>query len=84
VVSSRYERASHVVTSNKPSARCGEVLSDDVVAAAMIHQLVHHAKVIALHGDPYRLKDRDRPRPRGHHRKELTMHGVSIQSPSSL
>jgi DNA replication protein DnaC len=44
VVSSRYQRASHIITSNKPSARCGEVLGDDVVAAAMIDQLVHHAE----------------------------------------
>jgi DNA replication protein DnaC len=29
----------------------------DVVAAAMIERLVHHAEVIALNGDSYRLKD---------------------------
>lgn len=39
--------------------RWGEVLGDDVVAAAMIDRLVHHAEVIALKGDSYRLKDRD-------------------------
>jgi len=32
---------------------------DDVVAAAMIDRLVHHAEVISLKGDSYRLKDRD-------------------------
>jgi DNA replication protein DnaC len=30
-----------------------------VVAAAMIDRLVHHAEVVALKGDSYRLKDRD-------------------------
>jgi DNA replication protein DnaC len=35
------------------------VFGDDVVAAAMIDRLVHHAEVIALKGDSYRLKDRD-------------------------
>jgi DNA replication protein DnaC len=59
LVSSRYERASLIVTSNKSFGRWGEVFGDDVVAAAMIDRLVHHAEVIALKGDSYRLKDRD-------------------------
>ena len=59
LVSSRYERASLIVTSNKPFGRWGEVFGDDVVAAAMIDRLVHHADVISLKGDSYRLKDRD-------------------------
>jgi DNA replication protein DnaC len=59
LVSSRYERASLIVTSNKPFGRWDEVFGDDVVAAAMIDRLVHHAEVISLKGDSYRLKDRD-------------------------
>jgi len=47
LVSSRYERASLIVTSNKPFGRWGEVFGDDVVAAAMIDRLVHHAEVVA-------------------------------------
>ena len=59
LVSSRYERASLIVTSNKPFGRWGEVFGDDIVAAAMIDRLVHHAEVIALSGDSYRLRNRD-------------------------
>jgi len=59
LVASRYERASLIVTSNKVFGRWGEVFGDDVVAAAMIDRLVHHAEVLALKGDSYRLKDRD-------------------------
>ena len=59
LVSARYERASLIVTSNKPFGRWGEVFGDEVVAAAMIDRLVHHAEVISLKGDSYRLKDRD-------------------------
>ena len=59
LVSSRSERASLIVTSNKVFGRWGEVFGDDVVAAAMIDRLVHHAEVISLKGDSYRLKDRD-------------------------
>jgi DNA replication protein DnaC len=58
LVSARYERASLIVTSNKPFGRWGEVFGDDIVAA-MIDRLVHHAEVVALKGDSYRLKDRD-------------------------
>jgi DNA replication protein DnaC len=59
LVSARYERASLIVTSNKPFGRWGEVFGDDVVAAAMIDRLVHHAEVVALKGDSYRLRNRD-------------------------
>ena len=59
LVSNRYERASLIVTSNKPFGRWGEVFGDEIVAAAMIDRLVHHADVVALKGDSYRLKDRD-------------------------
>ncbi|MDT5078334.1 MAG: hypothetical protein QOJ80_2971 [Mycobacterium sp.] len=37
----------------------GEVFGDDVVAGAVIDHLVHHAEVISLKGDSYRIKDRD-------------------------
>jgi len=39
LVSARYERASMIVTSNKPFGRWGEVFGDPVVAAAMIDRL---------------------------------------------
>ena len=59
LVSRRYERASLIVTSNKPFSAWGEIFGDDVTAAAMIDRLVHHAEILALKGDSYRLKDRD-------------------------
>ena len=52
-------KASILVTSNLPFGRWGEVFGDEVVAAAMIDRLVHHAEVVALAGDSYRLKDRE-------------------------
>jgi DNA replication protein DnaC len=63
LVSRRYERASLIVTSNKPFSAWGEIFGDDVTAAAMIDRLVHHAEILALKGDSYRLKDRDLARP---------------------
>ena len=55
----RYERASLIVTTNKPFSAWGEIFGDEVTAAAMIDRLVHHAEILALKGDSYRLKDRD-------------------------
>jgi len=64
LVSRRYERASMIVTSNKAFSAWGEIFGDEVVAAAMIDRLIHHAEIVALKGDSYRLKDRDLgPRP---------------------
>jgi DNA replication protein DnaC len=63
LVSARYERASLIVTSNKAFSAWGEIFGDEVVAAAMIDRLVHHAEILALKGDSYRLKDRDLARP---------------------
>ncbi len=59
LVSARYERASMIVTSNKPFSSWGEIFGDEVVAAAMIDRLVHHAEILALKGDSYRLRDKD-------------------------
>ena len=59
LVSARYERASLIVTSNKPFSEWGGIFGDDVTAAAMIDRLVHHAEILSLKGDSYRLKDRD-------------------------
>jgi len=59
LVSARYERASLIVTSNKAFSSWGEIFGDEVTAAAMIDRLVHHAEILALKGDSYRLRDKD-------------------------
>jgi DNA replication protein DnaC len=56
LIASRYETGSVIVTSNLPFSRWGETLGDDVVAAATIDRLIHHAHVIALDGDSYRTR----------------------------
>lgn len=59
LISARYERASMIVTSNKPFSSWGEIFGDEVTAAAMIDRLVHHAEILGLKGDSYRLRDKD-------------------------
>jgi DNA replication protein DnaC len=60
LVSSRYEHASLVLTSNLAFSRWGEVFSDATVASAMIDRIVHHAEVLNLTGSSYRLRNKTR------------------------
>ena len=58
LIAHRYEQGSILVTSNMPFGRWGEIFADDIVAAAMIDRLVHHAEVLTLGGDSYRTRAR--------------------------
>src|SRR5580693_4634516 len=59
LVSSRYKRASMIVTSNKPFSGWGEIFGDEIVATAMIDRLIHHSEILSLKGDSYRLRGKD-------------------------
>jgi uncharacterized protein (TIGR00645 family) len=58
LVSHRYERASVIVTSDKPLAQWTDVLGDTPVSLALVDRLLHHAEVLTLKGESYRLRDR--------------------------
>ena len=58
LVSSRYEHASLILTSNLPFSGWASVFGDQAVAAAMIDRIVHHADVLTLKGASYRLRGR--------------------------
>jgi DNA replication protein DnaC len=58
LVSSRYEHASIILTSNLAFSGWANVFGDQVVAAAMIDRIVHHADVLTLKGASYRLRGR--------------------------
>src|SRR5712691_8164109 len=60
LVSSRYERSTLIVSSNKTFSAWAEIFGDHVAVAALVARLVHHAEVHVLQGDSYRLKDRDK------------------------
>jgi DNA replication protein DnaC len=65
LVSSRYERSSLIVSSNKTFSAWAEIFGDPVAIAALVDRLVHHAEVIVLKGESYRLRGKgeggDRP-----------------------
>jgi DNA replication protein DnaC len=58
LVARRYERGSIIVTSNRGFEAWGEILGDQMVAAALIDRLVHHAHIVTLKGKSYRLRER--------------------------
>jgi DNA replication protein DnaC len=56
VINQRYLKTSIVLTTNRSVAAWGEVLGDNVVAAAMLDRLLHRCVVLNLDGDSYRLR----------------------------
>jgi len=56
LISSRYERSSLIVSSNKTFSSWAETFGDPVAVVALVDRLVHHAEVVALRGKSYRLK----------------------------
>lgn len=53
----RYEHASTVLTSNKGFEEWGEILGDEVMAAALIDRLLHHCHLVNIRGNSYRMRE---------------------------
>ncbi|MBS1835380.1 MAG: IS21-like element helper ATPase IstB [Acidobacteria bacterium] len=59
VVAKRYERGSVVLTSNLPFTQWAGAFTDDqTLTAAMLDRLLHHAHIVQITGESYRLKDK--------------------------
>jgi DNA replication protein DnaC len=59
VVAKRYEHGSMVLTSNLPFTQWATAFADDqTLTAAMLDRLLHHAHIVQITGDSYRLKDK--------------------------
>jgi DNA replication protein DnaC len=56
VVSRRYERGSIVLTSNRGFGDWGQVFADGVIASAILDRLLHHATVVNIKGQSYRMR----------------------------
>jgi DNA replication protein DnaC len=57
LINARYERGAVILTSNRGFSEWGEVFGDTVVAAALLDRLLHHAIVIEIAGNSYRLRE---------------------------
>lgn len=57
LINARYERGAVILTSNRGFSEWGEVFGDNVVAAALLDRLLHHAIVIEIAGNSFRLRE---------------------------
>jgi DNA replication protein DnaC len=57
LIGRRYERASTVLTSNKTFEEWGDVLGDEVMAAALIDRVLHHCHLVNIRGNSYRMRE---------------------------
>jgi DNA replication protein DnaC len=58
LVASRYEKASIILTTNKTFGQWGELMGDNAIATAALDRLLHHADVVIMKGESYRIKKR--------------------------
>ncbi len=57
IISARYETGSIVLTTNRPFKEWGKLFgNDNALAAAVVDRLVHHAEIVVLEGESYRMK----------------------------
>lgn len=59
VVAKRYERGSLILTSNLPFTQWAGAFADDqTLTAAMLDRLLHHAHIVQIQGESYRLRNK--------------------------
>lgn len=58
LINKRYEKKSTILTTNQMFSKWPEVFGYSVVTNAIIDRLVHHAHIIKVKGQSYRIKDK--------------------------
>jgi DNA replication protein DnaC len=61
LINSRYEKGSMIINSNRSPAKWSEFTGAKDLASASLDRLLHHAIIINISGDSYRLKDKVMP-----------------------
>jgi DNA replication protein DnaC len=57
IILRRYENRSTFMTSNRPIEEWGKLLNDASTATAILDRFLHHAEIVQMTGQSYRLKD---------------------------
>ena len=57
VLMSRYERASTIITSNRPLEDWGRLLGDVVVVTPLLDRLMHHGHLLRFEGKSWRMRE---------------------------
>ena len=61
VIAKRYEKGSIILTSNLNFSQWDKAFAEDnVLTAAMLDRLLHHSEILALKGESYRLKEKQK------------------------
>jgi len=56
----RYETGSLIITANQPFSEWDKIFPDNMMAVASIDRLVHHATVISITGESYRIRNKNK------------------------
>ena len=77
LINARYERGAMILTGNRGFGEWAEIFGDTVVASALLDRLLHHAIVISIEGNSYRLREHAQlvPEP---------LRGVSLRMPPAM
>ncbi len=57
IVSRRYEEKSTLITTNRPFSEWNEVFPNAACVVSLIDRLIHHAEIIPIEGESFRLKE---------------------------
>lgn len=57
LISKRYEKASLIITSNKPFDEWGKIFQDEVLASAILDRILHHCHPFFIQGKSFRMKN---------------------------
>jgi len=57
LISEMHEKLSIIITSNKSFENWAEMMGDSVMTTALLDRLLHHARILNLDGESYRIKN---------------------------
>ena len=57
IISRRYEHGSIIITTNKTFEQWGDVLTDPILASAVLDRIIHYSEIIKIKGPSYRQKN---------------------------
>lgn len=57
LIDMRYENKSTILTTNINFNSCDDIFYDPIIANAILDRILHHAHVVSISGNSYRLKD---------------------------
>lgn len=57
IINRRYELKSTIITTNRPFSEWNEVFPNAACVVSIIDRLVHHAEIVQIDGESFRLKE---------------------------